>query len=139
MDVKLNVLGILLAALSSMVIGAIYYSPAVFGKTWLKLAKINEAMYKKDLPKLLPIMFLSALLLSYVLADTIYVEHAFFKDSWMVDSLGVAFWIWLGFSATTLVVHNGLDQKPKKLTAIAIGNRFLSIMTMGLILGLLQP
>lgn len=139
MDVHINYLAVLLAALSSMVVGMIYYAPAVFGKKWMALAKIDEKRYQKELPRLMPVMFVAALVVAYVMAHVIYAEHRFFGNSWLSDSVSTAFWLWLGFSATTLVVHNALEQRPTKLTFISVGNRLLSFLAMGLILGWLHP
>jgi hypothetical protein len=53
-------------------------------------------------------------------------------------SLTSALIIWL-VVATNIYIHNSLDQRPSKLTAMSLGNRLLSILAMGLIIGWLHP
>jgi hypothetical protein len=139
MGVQINWLAVLLAGVSSMVIGFIYYMPGVFGKTWMKLGKVDPKLFKKQQPQLMPLLFVAALLTAFVLAHFVYIVHHFFGDSWLVAGVETSLWAWVGFSFTTLFVHNGMDQKPFNLTIISWGNRLLSLLAMGLILGWLHP
>jgi hypothetical protein len=41
MDVQVNMWAVLLAALSSMVVGSLWYLPTTFGNTWQKLSKVK--------------------------------------------------------------------------------------------------
>jgi hypothetical protein len=83
--------------------------------------------------------FIAALLTAYVLAHVTYLSYIFFGNSLMGAALGTAFWLWLGISATTLVTHNGFEQKPEKLTVLALGNQLVTFLLMGLIIGWLAP
>jgi hypothetical protein len=56
-----------------------------------------------------------------------------------MDSVNIAFWLALGISATTLLIHNSFEGKPWKLTAISIGNRLVSIIVMGAVIGVFKP
>ena len=47
MDVKLNYLAIIAAAISTFVIGGLWYSPAVFGKAWMRENGFTEEDMKK--------------------------------------------------------------------------------------------
>ena len=87
----------------------------------------------------MPIMLLAALIAAYILAHFMFMAHAFYHDSWLGAGVTTALWLWAGISLTTLVVHNALDQRPFKLTLLSCGNRFLSLLAMGLILGWLHP
>lgn len=139
MDVQVNWLGVLLAGVSSMIIGFIYYMPGVFGKEWMSLGKINAKLFQKQQPRLMPLIFVAALITAYVLAVFMFVVHQSFGYSWMVSGIDTAVWTWVGFSFTTLFIHNSLDQRPFRLTAISMGNRLLSLVAIGLVLGWLHP
>jgi hypothetical protein len=139
MDVQVNYLAVLLAGLSSMVIGTLYYADWAFGKQWKKLSGINVKEFEKKMPKLMPLMFLAALLTAYIVAHVMYLSQAFYGYSWLSTGITTALWLWLGISATTLFIHETMDLEPSKQTAISIGNRFLSLLAMGLILGWLHP
>ena len=41
MDVQINGWAVLLAALSSMVVGSLWYMPATFGNAWQRLSKVK--------------------------------------------------------------------------------------------------
>jgi xanthine/uracil permease len=139
MDLHVNVWAVLLASVSSMVIGMAYYAPALLGKTWRRLAKIDEKRFQKEMPRVMPGVFLAALVTAYCIAYFSFLYHYFFADSWLAASVMTALLLWVGVSATTLFVHNALDQRPAKLTVISMGNRLLSLLAMGLILGWLHP
>ncbi len=140
MNVEVNYLAVLLAALSSMVVGSVWYAPKVFGNTWMKLAKIEPKKQMSTSDKLMFVwVFLLSLLTAYVLAHVTFLANRFFGHSFLQDALSTAFWVWLGFVATRILTHNMFDRRPGKLTLLAFGNEFVTIMLMGLIIGLMAP
>jgi hypothetical protein len=139
MEVHINLWGVLLGGVASMLIGMIYYADQLFGKEWKKLAKIDGKRFEKEMPKVMPMMFIAALITSYVVAYFTFLYHSFFQTSWLGDGVVTALILWLGVAATTVYVHNAVDQRPPKLTAISLGNRLLSILAMGLLVGWLHP
>lgn len=140
MDVEVNYLAVFLAAASSMVVGSIWYAPKVFGNTWMKLAKIEPKKQMSTSDKLMFLwVFLLSLLTAYVLAHVSFLSNQYFEHSFMQDALSTAFWVWLGFVVTRILTHNMFDRRPGKLTLLAFGNEFVTIMLMGLIIGWLAP
>ncbi|MDF2461200.1 MAG: hypothetical protein K0S68_603 [Candidatus Saccharibacteria bacterium] len=139
MDVQVNYLAVVLAMLSSMVVGSIWYARPVFGKTWMKLTKVDPS--KPGSPVWQPIVITAvvSLITAYVLAHVAYLSNFFFANSFLQDSLSTAFWLWLGFTAARFITHDAFEGRPAKLTAINLGNEFVTIMIMGLILGLMGP
>src|SRR5687768_11904520 len=121
MDVEVNYLAVLLAAASSMVVGSIWYAPSVFGNAWMKLAKVDPG---KATPKQMTVLmggtFLLSLLTAYVLAHVIFLANQYFGNSFFHDAVSTSLWIWLGFVATRLLTHNMFDQRPGKLTLLAL-------------------
>jgi len=95
-SVNLNWLAILVAGVINMVIGAIWYSPMVFGKTWMKEMGMKEgdAMGGKSMVQSYLITFIGALLMGYALAMAV----AWQGGSMSSDGMMVAFWLWLGFA-----------------------------------------
>jgi cation transport ATPase len=138
MEVEVNYLAVLLAALSSMVVGSIWYAPGVFGNVWMKLAKVDPKKQMTTSDKLMFLwVFLLSLLTAYVLAHVSFLSNQFFGNSFLQDALSTAFWLWLGLVVTRLLTHNMFDRRPGKLTLLALGNELLTIMLMGFIIGLL--
>jgi hypothetical protein len=136
MEVQVNLWAVLAAMASSMVVGSIWYARGVFGNTWIKLAKIDM---KKDASAAGPIALTAvvSLITAYVLAHVAYLSNQFFQNSFLQDSLTTAFWLWLGFTAARFATHDAFEGRPAKLTALNLGNEFVTIMVMGLIIGLL--
>lgn len=139
MDVQVNALAVLLAGLSSMVVGSIWYAQGVFGKTWAKLAKVDMSK-KVDATKMAYLMgsvFLASLLTAYVLAHVAFLSNSFFGNSFLQDSLSTGFWLWLAFTAARIYTHDAFEGRRKKLTALTFGNEFVTIMVMALVIGVM--
>lgn len=139
MDITINFWGVLLGAISSLVVGAIYYSPGLFGKDWMKLGKVDEKRFKKEQPKFTVLALVVAFIVAYFVAYFGFLYHNFYQDSWLGAAVSVALLLWVGFSATTVVVHGALDQRPRRLMYITLGNRLLSFLAIGLLVGWLHP
>lgn len=139
MEVQINYLAVLLAAVSSMVVGSIWYAPKVFGDTWAKLAGLSPEKLKKGSMMALVWAFVLSLLTAYVLAHVAYLSNSFFGHSFMQDAVSTAFWLWLGLVMTRILTHNIFEQKPGKLNLLAVGNEFVTIMLMGIVIGWLHP
>jgi hypothetical protein len=139
MGVEVSWIGIVLAVVAAMVVGFIWYSPGVFGNTWQRLAGLDSDKAKKGMVGPMAATVIGAVLTAYILAHTAYLSHAFFKNSFFMDSVNTAFWLAIGISATTLLIHNSFEHKPWKLTAISIGNRIVSLIVMGAVIGLFKP
>jgi hypothetical protein len=135
----MGVWAVLLGGIASMVIGAIYYADGVLGKEWKKLAKIDTKRFEKEMPWSMLQVFIGALLTSYVVAFVTFLYHAYYLSSWIMAGLASSLVLFVGISATTVVIHDTLNQKPSKLINITLGNRFLSILAMGLIIGWIHP
>ena len=139
MSVDINLWGVLLGGVSSMVIGMVYYSDSVLGKDWKRLGKIDTKRFEKEMPRVMPLLFAAALVAAYVVAYVTFLYQDFFRTSWLAAGVVTSLILWLGVAATTLVVHESVDQRPSGLTYISLGNRLLSLLAMGLIIGWLHP
>ena len=135
MEVQINALGVLLAAVSSMVVGSVWYARPVFGNTWAKLAKIKMDGKKDGMAMMLAMTFVLALITAYVLAHVSYLSNFFFGDSFMQNALTTAFWMWLGFTAARIATHDMFEGRPSKLTLITASHELVTFMLMGLVIG----
>lgn len=138
MEVEVNYLAVLLAAVSSMVVGSIWYSMRVFGKTWAKLAKVDMSgkIEPAKFAVLLGSVFVASLVTAYVLAHVTYLSNQFFGNSLLQDALSTGFWLWLGFTAARIYTHDAFEGRRKKLTLLNFGNELVTVMVMALIIGL---
>jgi cation transport ATPase len=136
MEVQVNALGVLLAAVASMAVGSVWYAKPVLGDTWMKLAKVKMNNDKNKMWMLLGLTFLLALLTAYILAHVTYLSSKFFGDSYLQSALTTAFWAWLGFTAARIYTHDLFEGRPQKLTLITVSHELFTFLVMGLVIGL---
>lgn len=139
MSVEVNIWGVLLATASSMVVGSIWYMPSVFGKSWAKLAKVNLKEMGANPAKAYGLTLVASLVTAYVLAHIAFLSNQFFKDSFFQDAVVTAFWVWLGFTAARLLVHDLFENRPTKLTVLNAAHELVTLLVMGVIIGWLHP
>ncbi len=133
MEVQINIWAVVLAMISSMVVGSIWYAKGVFGNTWIKLAKVD--MDKNNSLKPILTTLVVSLITAYVLAHVSYLSNQFFGHSFLQDAVTTAFWMWLGFTAARIITHDAFEGRPTKLTLITISNELVTLLVMGLVIG----
>ena len=129
-----SVVGVLLAAVSAMVIGMIWYSPAVFGKPWMKMMGITNADMKKKMAEAMIWLVVISLITAYTLAHFTAYTHLYLGGSWLAASLVTALWAWFGLAATAIFAHGVFDPRDKKILYINAANRLVTFLVMALIL-----
>jgi hypothetical protein len=135
MEVHVNYWAVLAAMASSMVIGSIWYAQGVFGKAWIKLAKIDMSKDKGSVARPIIVTLVVSLITAYVLAHVSYLSNQFFHHSFLQDAVTTAFWLWLGLTAARFITHDAFEGRPYKLTLLNISHEFVTLMVMGLIIG----
>jgi ABC-type Fe3+ transport system permease subunit len=139
MEVEINWLGVILATLSTMVVGTVWYTPKVFGDIWMRLAKVDQKKAKQRGARPIIITLVVSFVSAYVLAHVAYMANQFFGNSFLQDALGTAFWTWLGFTAARFITHDAFEGRPIRLSLINIMHELATFMVMGLVIGLLHP
>jgi len=136
MDVKVNLIAVLLSTVASMVIGMIWYHPKVFGGAWMKMAKIK--MGEGNMAWTMGSAAASSFLMAYVLAHVTFLAHNFYiGNPFWRDAVNTAFWMWLGFMALRQIMRGEFNLRRKKETLIHVTNDLVTIMAMALIIGIL--
>ncbi len=138
MGVEINWLAVMLATISTMVVGSIWYTPKVFGHKWEKLARIDPR-HRASAPKAIGITVVVSLVTAYVLAHVTYLSNNFFGHSFLQDAISTAFWAWLGFTAARFITHDAFENRPWQLTLMNVAHELVTLMVMGAIIGLLPP
>lgn len=137
MDVQVNYVAVLVAGIIMMVLGYLWYGP-LFGKPWMKLMGLSKSSMKgmktDMMIKNYGLMFVSALILSYVAAFGIPV----FQANSIPLALSYAFWIWLGFIATTMFGGVLWAKKPVKLFIIDSGYYLVGLIIISVMFALWQ-
>lgn len=140
MEVNVNWIAVVAAALSTMVVGMIWYAKPIFGNAWIKLAKLDVKKMEKDGgTKAILVTLLVSFLSAFVLAHVAFLAHDYFNNSFLQDALTTAFWVWLGFTAARFITHDAFEGRPAALTLLNIAHEFVTFMVMALVIGLLPP
>ena len=139
MNVEVNYLAVFAAAVSSMVVGGIWYAKPVMGGQWQKLVKLSDDQMKKGAAKAMGITFLLSLLTAYILAHVSFLSNHFFGHSFMQDAVMTAFWLWLGLVATRVTTHDLFEQRPTKLTMMTLCHELITLLVMGAVIGAFKP
>lgn len=139
MEVSINYVAVLLATLSTMVVGSVWYSKSVFGNMWIKLAKLNEKDMAKSGMRPIVITLFVSLISAYVLAHFTALAHEFYKSeySFLATAIITASWGWVGFTAARVITHDAFEGRPNKLTILTIGHELVTFLVMGLVIGLM--
>jgi len=128
--VHINHLAVIIAALSDFAVGALWYSPLLFGAAWMKVNHFGPEDLKKGNPAVTySIVFVLALIVSYNLA--------FFLGTPETDTAwGVAAGVLAGVWAVAAMAIVALFEK-RSLTYILINGGYVLIAfaVKGLILG----
>lgn len=129
MEPQLNYLAVLVAALSTFLIGGLWYSPAVFGKAWLRENNFKEEDMKgRNMAKIFG--------LAFVLAIISAVNLAMFMGPENDPTMG-ALWGFLagaGWVATFVGTHYLFERRSFKLFLINAGYSVVALTIMGVIL-----
>jgi len=143
MNVDVNYLAVFLAALSSMVVGSLWYMPGVFGNAWMRMTGVtmdkNKGMSAGANVWMYGSVFVASLVTAYVLAHVTFLSHRFFGHSLLQDALSTAFWLWLGITAARMYVHDTFEGRRKKLTLLNAAHELVTVLVMAVIIGLLKP
>lgn len=142
--VPINYLAVFVAALSSIVVGSVWYGP-LFGKDWMKITGMTPekiAAFKKDpkamasMQKSYALQFLGSLVMAYVLAHALVFASAYTKTSGLSAGLMAGFWNWLGFVAPVTMAGVLWESKSWKQWCLTNGNMLVTLLVMGSILSL---
>ena len=127
---NLNFLAIGIAVIADMGLGAFWYSPAGFGKIWMRemgiekpedLSSANAAYASSALSALILAIFFSYL---FKIVNVQSTGHA----------MGVALLVWLGSIIAAVIPPYFWENRPKVVAAIYCGYKLVSVLLMSAIL-----
>jgi hypothetical protein len=127
----INWLAVLAAAISTFVLGGLWYSPALFGRSWMSVNKLNpEDLGKSNMAKIFGIAFVLALVMAANLAA--FLAEPKTTASWGATAgfLAGFGWVTLGIATISL-----FERRSLKYVLINGGYMTVAFVVMGLILG----
>ncbi len=137
---KVNLLPVLIAAVATMILGFLWYSPVLFAKAWMRemgydpndKAKIQE-MQKGAGPSYAG-SFVASLVSAFMLAKIL----TFTPIDTALYGMKLGLGVWLGFVATVQLTGALFEKKSAKLFAINTGYQLACYLVMGAILAVMR-
>ena len=135
MNLSVQYLPILVAAVVSFIFGWLWFSKAMFGNAWVKACGMSksdmEKMKNKGMTKPMIFGFIGQFVMAWVLAVFIYSTGG---AGWMYG-LKVAFWAWIGFVATVGMSAVLWEGKSSTLFWITCVHWLVALLIQGAIIG----
>jgi hypothetical protein len=140
MNIEINYWAVVLAAISSMIVGSLWYMPALFGKAWMHMTGVKRGrkMTAGEGLWTYGTVFIASLFTAFVLAHVTFLANYFFGNSYLQDALATAFWLWLGFTAARLYVHDTFEMRRKKLMLLNASHELVTVLVMAVVIGLMH-
>jgi len=138
MEITVNYLAVLVGAVVAMAIGALWYSPKIFGNMWIRESGLSPealaANKAKGMGKAYTLSFIFTLLSVYVLAHFV----ALLSVTSLAGVVELVFWIWLGFSLPVFVGAALWEGRSVKYIAVNALQQLIALGAAGKILILFQ-
>lgn len=129
-----NIWELIVAALSTFVVGFLWYGKAVFGVTWQRLSRLTDEDIKSaNMPLIFGLSFVLNLITAFFLS--MFTEIAMMLGSNAIFGGLFAAMLCIGFVATSFGINYLFARKPMKLYLIDAGYMVVSFFVMGLIIG----
>jgi phosphoglycerol transferase MdoB-like AlkP superfamily enzyme len=128
-----NYLAILVAGISNMVLGFLWYGP-IFGKVWMGLIGKTVDELNPN-PIIYVVSFLLSLLMAFVLSTFIHHVDASIQSMTLLLGVLVALLAWVGFVGTSTFQNNMYSGISKRLYVIDYGYVLAAMLIQGAIVG----
>jgi len=132
----INIWSVLVAAVATMILGFLWYSPFLFANPWMRLMGIDPtdkaklAEMQKGAGKLYGLSFVASIASAVVLAKIIAITTV----NTLPYGLKVGFAVWVGFVTTVQLTGALFGKQPSKLYLINTGYQLVCYLVMGAIL-----
>jgi hypothetical protein len=129
---------ILAAAVAGWLVGALWYG-VLFGRQWMAAAGLTEEKLKGPDGKVSPEPFIVSFVLEFVMAYILAVlyRHTAPNELTVVPALLGAFYLWLGFVATTQIINHRYMKLPWALSVIDCGHWLAVLLVQAAVMALL--
>lgn len=128
----MNYLAVVVAAVAAFVLGALWYSPVVFGKAYAEVRGLDPRAMVEMRPPVAELVgeFARNLVIAFVLGH--FVARLGISD-WK-GAVQLALWVWVGFQAMLLMGAVLHEKLPWRLYAIHVGDALVKTLLMTVIL-----
>ena len=132
---EINYWAVILATVSSMIVGSIWYTPRVFGNYWMKEAGVTPSHDAKDAIRPIAITVVVSFITAWVLAGAAFISWDFYGGSFLLNSVVTSVILWAGFTAARFITHDAFDKRTVGLTVLNCAHELVTVVIMALIIG----
>ncbi|MGM0930260.1 MAG: DUF1761 domain-containing protein [Actinomycetota bacterium] len=132
---EINIWAVIVATISTMVVGTIWYTPKVFGNYWMKVAKVSPGAGKNAVRPII-ITIIVSFISAWVLAGSAAIAQDFYGGNFLWNTVLTAVILWAGFTAARFVTHDAFEGRPAGLTVLNVVHELVTFLVMALIIGL---
>ena len=126
---QINYLAVVAAALSSFLIGGLWYSPILFAKAWMRETGLGEEELRQNVGRTFAIAFVLSLVIALDLAFFLGTEA---NVVWGMTAGALA---GVGWVAASMGITHAFERRSLSLTLIDGGYHAVAYTVMGAILG----
>jgi uncharacterized protein YneF (UPF0154 family) len=138
MTVHVSILAIILSTVASLIIGTFWYAYKVFGKSWMKAIGTDKKDMRKRMPQAMGGLIVTSIITAYALSlFTAYIQ-VYYGKGFMISAILASLIVWVGFAVTSMATYSFFDPRDKKVLYINAGNRLVTLVAMGIIIGALM-
>ncbi len=131
-QIPVNVIPLIVVAVAKSLVGFLWYSPALFGKLFVKLAACDEKKLMKNFPRAIIVDVIANFIMAFVLVHAVvYAQATAFPAG-----LAVGFFNWIGFVAVAMLFSVNFEQRPLRLFLLNSGFQLITIALMGAVLAI---
>ena len=129
---SINYWAVLVSAAAYMIMGALWYSPVLFGNAWMRgIGKTKEQLEADFSPVSYVVAFLTAFLASYGIARfMVWSGGSSIYDGFIIGLLGG-----ICFVLATMTMNDTFEKKPLGLTMINVLYHLVGFIVVGVIIG----
>ena len=131
---SINYIAVILATLSSMVIGSVWYARKVFGTYWMKLTGVTMSGNGRDAVRPIIVTVIVSFITAWVIAGAADISFHFYGGSFLVNALLTTLILWAGFTAARFVTHDQFDKRPWQLTVLNVAHELVTVLVIALII-----
>jgi hypothetical protein len=102
----------------------------------MRLSGITDANLQKGAALALILTFIVSFFTAAVLAGSAAIAQHFYEGNFLLNAILTAIILWIGFTASRMLTHDLFDRRPGALTALNLAHELVTVVVMGLIIGL---
>ncbi len=135
----INYWAVILATLSTMIVGSIWYTPRVFGNYWMKASGVTPSGNARDAALPIITTVIVSFVTAWVLSGATFIAWKFYHGGFFGNALVTGIVLWAGFTAARFITHDAFDKRPNGLTVLNIAHELVTVLVMSVIIGVWPP